>query len=105
MGLLKQIARGLRLADPEQITPSERDNPQEAVLILNRLPSEIRYQIWSAYFHTAETNMVHISHRGNAAYECIAVDRAIRSARTHSACQRTIHSHNRINLLLSCKRM
>ncbi|KAL2202590.1 hypothetical protein CC79DRAFT_1337282 [Sarocladium strictum] len=105
MGLLKQIARSLGFVDPVQITPSERDHPQDAALIFNRLPPEIRNQIWGAYFHSIETNLIHIGSRGNTANECIADNRSIFSLEAHQVCSNKEQKRDRIKLLLTCKRV
>lgn len=105
MGLLNHIARSLGFVDPEQITPSEQDHPQNAALIFNRLPPEVRNQIWNAYFHSIETNLVHIGVRGNTSIECITDNRSIFSLEAHQVCSNKKQKRDRLNLLRTCKRM
>ncbi|KAK0385782.1 hypothetical protein NLU13_6959 [Sarocladium strictum] len=105
-GSLVQRAKRFVFGDPKPITPnSERDNPQLSVLLLHRLPFEIRSQIWNAYFYSPATVKVHIVGYATQAAECLVEDQQSFHPKSHLECHRLKQKRDRLNLLLTCKRI
>lgn len=90
---------------PGQIVPAERDDPQEACVLLTRVPLEIRLQIWDDCFHSRVDRKVHIVD-GTCAFDCVAGDE-IGYARSYHAtvCQREPPKGMCGSLLLLCRRL
>ncbi|KAL2202591.1 hypothetical protein CC79DRAFT_1164004 [Sarocladium strictum] len=102
----KKFAKRFLFATPKPIVSSDsRDNPQQAALLLQRLPTEIRSQIWNAYFYSPETNIIHIRYNIANSAECITEDRSNFTINNHRTCYHTKERRDRISLLLICRRI
>lgn len=104
-GSLRQQAKRFIFGPPKPITPRDRDNPQAAALLLQRLPFEIRAQIWDNYFHSPATRLVHIRDYAITSAECVAEDWQDHSYRSHLKCHQLEQKRDRMSLLLTCKLM
>ncbi|KAL2206961.1 hypothetical protein CC79DRAFT_1335192 [Sarocladium strictum] len=90
---------------PRQIVPSDRDDPQEASVLLTRVPVEIRIQIWDHCFYSRADRKVHIVD-GTGAFDCIAPDEIGDAASYHATvCERQPPKNMCGALLLLCRRL